>query len=210
MNLANLYYVYDPMCSWCWGYRPTWLALQSQLQTAYPELNIEYRLGGLAADTDEPMPAEMQQFLQRTWQQIAKQLDTEFNFDFWQNCQPRRSTYPACRAALLAREMGLEQEMILAIQQAYYLEALNPSDPDTLINLAGKLGLDESLFAQALQSEETKIKLDEEISRTRHLPIEGFPSLVLLVNGEFFLIALDYQNWQTSFKQISALLDSES
>ena len=21
---ATLYYVYDPMCSWCWGYKPTW------------------------------------------------------------------------------------------------------------------------------------------------------------------------------------------
>ncbi|GIU06370.1 MULTISPECIES: DsbA family protein [unclassified Shewanella] len=206
MNLANLYYVYDPMCSWCWGYRPTWLALQSQLQTVYPELNIEYRLGGLAPDSDEPMPEEMQHLLQRTWQQIAEQLDTQFNFDFWQNCQPRRSTYPACRATLLAREIGLEQEMLLAIQQAYYLDAKNPSDPETLIKLAGELGLDESLFANALQSEATKVKLDKEISRTRHLPIEGFPSLVLLVNGEFFLIELDYQNWQTSYKQIRTLL----
>ncbi|ABV85858.1 DsbA family protein [Shewanella pealeana] len=206
MNLANLYYVYDPMCSWCWGYRPTWLALQSKLQITYPELNIEYRLGGLAPDSDEPMPDDMQHFLQRTWLQIAEQLDTQFNFDFWQNCQPRRSTYPACRAALLARDVGLEQEMILAIQQAYYLEAKNPSDTEILVTLAGELGLDETLFTKALLSETTKVKLDEEVSRSRHLPIEGFPSLVLLVNGEFFLIELDYQNWQTSYKQIRALL----
>ncbi|GIU22406.1 DsbA family protein [Shewanella sp. MBTL60-007] len=206
MNLAILYYVYDPMCSWCWGYRPTWSALQSKLQMTYPELSIEYKLGGLAPDSDEPMPDDMQQFLQQTWNKIAEQLGTKFNFAFWRDCQPRRSTYPACRAALLAREIGLEQEMILAIQRAYYLEAKNTSDNAILIKLAAELGLDAELFAQALDSEATRRKLEEEVSRTRHLPIQGFPSIVLLVNGEFYLIELDYKNWQTSFQQIASLL----
>ncbi|MCG9728392.1 DsbA family protein [Shewanella sp. Isolate13] len=206
MNLAILYYVYDPMCSWCWGYRPTWSALQSKLQMSYPELSIEYKLGGLAPDSDEPMPDDMQQFLQQTWNKIAEQLGTKFNFDFWHKCQPRRSTYPACRAVQLARDVGLEQEMTLAIQQAYYLEAKNPSDNATLIELAVGLGLDRALFTEALLSESTKAKLEEEVSRTRHLPIQGFPSIVLLVNGEFCLIELDYKNWQTSFQQIASLL----
>ncbi|ABZ75167.1 DSBA oxidoreductase [Shewanella halifaxensis HAW-EB4] len=206
MNLAILYYVYDPMCSWCWAYRPAWLVLQSKLQAAYPDLNIEYRLGGLAPDSDEPMPEDMQQFLQQTWNKIALQLGTEFNFDFWKKCQPRRSTYSACRAALLARESGLEQEMLLAIQRAYYLEARNPSDSATLIELAKGLGLDSQQFATTLMSEESKVKLEEEISRTRHLPIQGIPSLVLLVNGEFYVIEVDYQDPQSSYQQIGSLL----
>ncbi|MGS0683368.1 DsbA family protein [Shewanella sp. 125m-7] len=206
MNLAILYYVYDPMCSWCWGYRQTWLLLRVKLQTNYPELNIEYRLGGLAPDSDEPMPEEMQQYLQQTWKRIALELGAEFNYDFWQQCQPRRSTYPACRAAILAREHGLEKEMLLAIQRAYYLEAKNPSDNAILIELAKKLGLDSTQFATALMSQATNAKLEEEISRTRHLPIQGFPSLVLLVNGELYSIEIDYQNIQSSYKQIAALL----
>jgi putative protein-disulfide isomerase len=24
----TLYYVYDPMCSWCWGYKPVWLQIK--------------------------------------------------------------------------------------------------------------------------------------------------------------------------------------
>ncbi|MEF1187337.1 DsbA family protein, partial [Vibrio sinaloensis] len=28
MTKAKLYYVYDPMCSWCWGYKPTWRAVE--------------------------------------------------------------------------------------------------------------------------------------------------------------------------------------
>ena len=112
---ARLIYVYDPMCSWCWGYKPTWLALQQQLNEQIPSLKIDYRLGGLAPDSDVAMPQDMQQFLSQTWHKISAQLGTEFNHGFWQECQPRRSTYPACRACLIAREFGLEQAMILAI-----------------------------------------------------------------------------------------------
>ncbi|SQH76486.1 conserved protein of unknown function [Shewanella benthica] len=131
----RVYYVYDPMCSWCWGYAPTWNNLRAALKES--GINVEYRLGGLAPDSNEPMPDEMKAFLEQTWHKIAAELGTEFNFDFWRQCQPRRSTYPACRATLIAREQGLEQAMLDGIQQAYYLKAMNPSDLTTLISIAG-------------------------------------------------------------------------
>lgn len=206
MNLATLFYVYDPMCSWCWGYKPTWTFLQAQLKQQFPQLSIEYRLGGLAADTSEPMPEEMEEFLQQTWQQVSQQLGSEFNFDFWTKCQPRRATYPACRGVLLARDEGLEQPFYQAVQQAYYLQAKNPSDDDTLINIAAELGMDSSAFASALNSEHTQQRLQQEINQTRRLPIQGFPSLVMALNGDLILIELDYKNAQTSFKQIESLM----
>lgn len=202
----QLFYVYDPMCSWCWGYRPTWNALQQALKNQLPEVEIHYLLGGLAADSKECMPEDMQQFLASTWQKIANQLGTKFNFDFWQQCQPRRSTYPACRACLIARETNQEQEMIFAIQQAYYLQAKNPSDDATLIALAEKIGLDKEIFTTQLSAPLTDQKLMAEITTARSLPIQGFPSLVVAINGQCHAIELDYLHWQTSFEAIKKLL----
>ena len=85
------------------------------------QLSIRPMLGGLAVDSDESMPIGMQEMLEATWANIAARLGTEFNHDFWRNCQPRRSTYPACRACLVARDKGLEWEMYRQIQHAYYL-----------------------------------------------------------------------------------------
>ena len=206
MNLATLFYVYDPMCSWCWGYKPTWSFLEEQLKQKFPQLSIEYRLGGLAADTNDPMPEEMEDFLQKTWRQISQQLGTNFNFDFWVKCQPRRATYPACRGVLLARDAGLEQPFYHAVQQAYYLEAKNPSDDATLVGIATELGMDSEAFAIALNSESTQSRLLQEIGKTRRLPIQGFPSLVMALTGDLILIELDYKNAQTSFNQIEKLM----
>ena len=199
---VQLFYVYDPMCSWCWGFSPTWLALQQAIKDKLPEVDIHYLLGGLAADSEDPMPEDMQQFLTQTWHKIASQLGTEFNFDFWTKCKPRRSTYPACRACLIARSFGLEEKMNLAIQQAYYLQAQNPSDDSTLIKLAGQLGLNETDFCEQLSSPVTQLRLMVEIEKAHELPIQGYPSLVLSIDGKLHSIAIDYQRWENSFQQI--------
>ncbi|MGI2112991.1 DsbA family protein [Shewanella frigidimarina] len=207
MANTTLYYVHDPMCSWCWGYRPTWDALQVQLQQQFgQQLSLHYLVGGLAPDSAEPMPHPMQQMLQQTWHKINQQLGTEFNHDFWQLCQPRRSTYPACRASIIARQYGLEQQMINAIQQAYYLNARNPSDVDTLVSIATQLGIPADLFTEQLNADETEDKLLKEINFARQLPIQGFPSLVLMVDNSAYPIRLDYHQWQTSLADIQTIL----
>jgi putative protein-disulfide isomerase len=139
MRTMTLYLYHDPMCSWCWAYRP----VSDQLERALPpEIRLEKILGGLAPDSDRPMPDDMREKLQRTWRRIHQMLGTEFNFDFWSDCAPRRSTYPACRSVIAAGYQNASDRMIDAIQQAYYLRAMNPSDLETLETLAEEINLD--------------------------------------------------------------------
>ncbi len=197
--MARLIYVYDPMCSWCWGYRETWLKLQAALGD---KLAIEYRVGGLAPDSDEPMPIDMQQFLQQTWLRIEQQLGTPFNHEFWHTAKPRRSTYPACRAVIVARQHEKEQEMLYAIQKAYYLNAQNPSDISTLVLLAEQIGVEKSTFIKEIESENIHSLLMAEINQARSLPIQGFPSLVIENKGNYHAIPVNYLDWESTYQQI--------
>lgn len=158
------------------------------------------------------MPIEMQTMLQNTWLRIEQQLGTQFNHDFWQRCKPRRSTYLACRAVLAAKQQGAEEAMIKAIQEAYYLRAMNPSDQSTLTALAAELNLNTETFATALTSDAIQAELIKDITLARQLPIQGFPSLVLAHQGVYHPITLDYHSAETSLQQIEqishGLLDS--
>ena len=107
----KLYYVHDPMCSWCWAFRPVLLELKAKLPDTIEFIRL---LGGLAADSDDPMPEETRHYVMDNWKRIQQQLpDTEFNYDFWTTCTPRRSTYPACRAVIAARKQGKEYDEIM-------------------------------------------------------------------------------------------------
>jgi putative protein-disulfide isomerase len=203
---AKLVYIFDPMCSWCWGYAPVWQQLKQALDGI---VTIEYRVGGLAPDSEEPMPLDMQSILQNTWHSISNKLGTQFNFDFWHHCKPRRSTYPACRAVLLARRAGKEGEMIQAIQHAYYLHARNPSDTLVLAELAKEIGIsDVTHFIQQLDSCDVNTELFKEVTYTRSLPIQGFPSLVLNVQGNILPISIDYSDWQVTYATIAEIISN--
>lgn len=214
---TTLYYIHDPMCSWCWGYKPTWSALQLHL----PEfIKVEYVAGGLAPDSNTPMASEQQAMIEAHWHTIKRKLGTEFNFDFWRNNIPRRSTYNSCRAAIAANFQGCQEAMIEAIQHAYYLRALNPSDSDILISVASELSnkkkakeniasqpeFDIDKFIADYRSEETQKELNRQVQFSRELSHQGFPSLVLECDGERHSIIVDYKDYQASLNIIKQLL----
>lgn len=200
-----LYYVHDPMCSWCWGFEATreklFAALDSRIQ-------IRRLVGGLAPDSEQPMPEPMRNMLQQTWQRIALTIPgTRFNFEFWEKCQPRRSTYPANRAVIAARAQGeaFDPLMTARIQRAYYLEARNPSDNSTLVDLAADIGLEREHFAQALVAPVTQQLLISEIQHSRALGIDSFPSLAVEKSGRLHHIGLSYTDPQAMLSQIESI-----
>ena len=199
----TLFYVHDPMCSWCWGFDAVRQQLFDQVSG---DMEIERLLGGLAPDSDQPMPESMQQMLQQTWARINQLTGAPFNFDFWRDCSPRRSTYPSNRAVIAAREQGESHDaaMTARIQQAYYQEARNPSDDDTLVSLAADIGLDPERFETALNSEVTQATLHDEIARSRAMGVEGFPSLVVARGNDLRHVRVNYTNLDAMLRDISA------
>jgi len=158
-------------------------------------VNIEYLLGGLAPDTNAPMPEPMRQSIRQTWRRIQTEIPgTKFNFDFWEHCVPRRSTYAACRAVIAARQQdsGAGFRMLFAIQEAYYLHARNPSDAEVLIDLASQLGLDTDIFSDALQSEQTQSALLDEFAERDRLGAHSFPSLYLEHGSHSQRVPIEY------------------
>jgi putative protein-disulfide isomerase len=198
------------MCSWCWAFQPQWQRLLQQLPR---NIRVIKLLGGLAPDTDEPMPAEMRERLQSAWQRIEQTVPgTHFNFDFWSNNSPRRATYPACRAVLAARAQGVgyDEAMLEAIQRAYYQQARNPSNTDTLIALAREIGLDVSNFHQALTAPQTQTMLRQEIAQAEALSVDSYPSLVLAINSSHWPVPIDYTNADNILATIDWLLEESA
>ena len=200
---AILYYVHDPMCSWCWGFSRT---LNELLASLPDEIEVRRLLGGLAPDTDSPMPVSMQQYIKNNWTRIENTIPgVKFNFNFWTKNSPRRSTYPACRGVIAARQQGEKYDILMTreIQKAYYQHAFNPSDNVVLTELASNLNLSLEKFKKDLNSDETHEKLMEEINMARELYADSFPNLVLKVESEFFSIPVDYNNSKIMLEAIN-------
>lgn len=209
----KLYYVMDPMCSWCWAFRPSLEAVLNK----YPDLSVTWVMGGLAPDSDVPMPQEMQDKIQGIWQTIEQQTGTRFNYDFWRTQAPRRSTFIACRALLAAHFLSGEEgvfpisgpqgqapALANAIQEAYYQKALNPSDPDVLIDLAEQAGFDREEFTELLNSEETQAVLEHHLSLRQQWAVSSFPTLLVEAKGTLYPLIQGYLDKDKTLEFIDA------
>ena len=93
-----------------------------------------------------------------------------------------------------------------AVQKAYYQQARNPSETETLLELAGEIGLDESRFAAELRSPETEQRLQDQFSLRRRLGIRQFPSLVLGAGNKNTLITKGYSDFDTVMAELVSAL----
>ena len=151
------------------------------------------------------MPIETREYIKGNWKRIQEVIPgTKFNYDFWTLCEPKRSTYPSCRAVICAKiqRPEIEQSMINAIQQAYYLNAQNPSNEDVLIKIANDLGLDTERFKKDLRSTKVNETLLNEIKLAQSISSNGFPSLVLNTDDKLKKINIDYLDANYIINQI--------
>lgn len=205
MSAPQIFYIHDPMCSWCYAFSQSWAALQQDLPR---NMGIVYLVGGLAPDTTEPMPLATQKMVQQAWRRIEQTVPgVHFNWDFWSRNTPIRSTYPACRAVLAAKKQRAEAEpeMIRAIQTAYYQQAKNPSLPETLQVCAYEIGLDAKTFSEDLKSQVIESELQHQMQLARSMDVYFYPSLRLVINNAVFPIAIDYWDHRTMLDEIKTI-----
>ncbi len=198
----RLYYVHDPMCSWCWAFHSAYHQLTKLLP---PEIKLIRLLGGLAPDNDHPMPQETRNYIIGQWRSIQIKVPaTPFNYDFWNHCQPRRSTYPACRAVIAARMQHplYDELMTHAIQKAYYLQARNPSDTHLLIEIASEIGCEKNQFENDLHGSHANQILFDEINLARQLSLNSFPGLLVTGNAGQYHVTPDYHDAQSMLREI--------
>jgi len=97
--------------------------------------------------------------------------------------------------------------MIHAIQKAYYLEAMNPSDSEVLIACAKNIGLDVDQFRHDLHAAPTQSQLMREIKQAQSMQVFSFPSLVLEQLGETDPVHIDYSDAESMLVHIQRVLD---
>lgn len=200
----KLIYAYDPMCSWCYGFHPTWQGIRSRL----PEgIEVEMRLGGLAPDDDQPMNGLMRDKLASIWHRIEKKCGVRFNHMYWdQSPNPPRTTYIAGRAIRAAEQLGVgEWQMLTAIQTAYYQQAKNVWQAQVLADIAAEQGVDRDQFVALLGSDAIRKAHQAEVDETYEMGIQGYPSLVFDDGEQLALLPIEYRNPDYTLTVISAL-----
>ncbi|MBT9523108.1 MAG: 2-hydroxychromene-2-carboxylate isomerase [Dechloromonas sp.] len=96
------------------------------------------------------------------------------------------ATQNAARAYywLHGQDCALARQFAHATFRALYVDDRDISSPDTVLDIAGQLGVDREALAAALQSPEIKERLKDEVDNAIKLGVFGSP--YVLIDGEAF------------------------
>jgi len=205
VNPPILWYVADPMCSWCWGFAPVIEAVRDANRDRF---RVALLLGGLRPGTTEPVTDTFREEILHHWQQVQARTGQPFRFE---GALPEGFVYdtePASRAVVAAAELdaGKTYPMFKAIQQAFYAEGVDVTAPDNLARIAASLGLDASAFRAGFDADLTLEKTRTSFLRARQWGVRGFPSLVLQHGQGRQLLAQGYLSEDELGSRIEAAL----
>ncbi len=188
MNAAILWYVADPMCSWCWGFSPVIEAIREE----YGErLRIALLLGGLRVGTSAPMSIQQREEILHHWNDVHERTGQTFRFE---GALPEGFVYdtePACRAVVAMGELAPEHTFALfkAIQSAFYVEGRNVVQTGVLAALAQGLGVDAARFLAAFESDAARSGVLAHFRQAREWGVRGFPTVILQNDAGYRLLS---------------------
>ena len=195
MNEKILWYVADPMCSWCWGFMP----VIERVRNDYDQrLKVELLLGGLRPGTEHPLPAAQRQQIIGHWHAVHRLTGQPFRFERAMPDGFIYDTEPASRAVVAVSKLNPDATFVFfrAIQFAFYVEQRNVTQPSVLSELAVQVGLEAQAFLHVFESQMARDITQSHFQKARQLGVHGFPTLIGQQADSYALISSGYCSFE--------------
>lgn len=174
----ELFYIADPMCSWCYGFAPV---MEKVIENFGDDMKINPVVGGLRVEGAHLLSPELKETLVHHWHEVEKQSGQPFNYDFDVPENFVYNTEPSCRAVVTMRRLKPESAFPYfdALHRAFYAENKDVTDTAVLRDEAEKFGLAPADFDEWFTHTETCKETYDDFAFSQGMGITGFPSIVL-------------------------------
>jgi len=198
IDLPELLYIYDPLCSWCYGMTPVVQRIQTDFEG---RVNVSVLNGGM-------MLGEKVGPIRANWPAMEASLATiervagvHFGAAFRklgeEGSYVQNSELP-CRALAVFRQVDVAQNRALsfahAIQRALFEDGKDLNDPATYNALVAPYGIEAEAFQQLLTTAQKAVR--QEFAAVAQIGVKGFPTSILRVGGQGYLLAQGFQRYE--------------
>lgn len=196
-DLPELLYIFDPLCSWCYGMTP----VVRQAQQAFAgQLTVAVLCGGMITGEDVAPIGPAWNQLRPALTQVEQVTGAQFGAAFRQVGEEGSlvlNSEPPSRALAVFRQLDVSGQRAIQfahdVQTAFYRDGHDLNDPATYLPLLVPYGVDGAKFLAMWQAPELAQAVQQEFATVGRLGIQGFPTSVLRVGNEGYVLARGYQ-----------------
>lgn len=193
--MPTLYFVVDPMCSWCWGFAPVIDEVRQKLSDRY---EIELVMGGLRTKGEMPWDEKAKRYLRYQWQQVAEKTGQPFDKSLFEKAVFEYDTTPACKAVVTVRELlGRDAAFtyLHKLQHAFYAQGIDITKPRLLQGFYEQLFGNSGKFAFFFLSERAETLTEHDFAKARSMGATSFPSVVVVDDAGHMVCQKGYRSY---------------
>ncbi|OGG97063.1 MAG: hypothetical protein A2527_03120 [Candidatus Lambdaproteobacteria bacterium RIFOXYD2_FULL_50_16] len=193
-NSIQILYFADPMCSWCYGFSP----VVQRLQKTFSHLDWTLIPGGLRPYVTEQISKELKEELSHHWHQVQVASGQPFDFGFNFPESFCYDTEPACRAMMVVQNLAEAKrfDFLAALHKAFYEHNQDLTNPNVLVQLAEKVGIEEPQFLASFNDPDLQMQTKDAFAFTQEMGVRGFPNMIGYKDGKFQRLAAGYAPYE--------------
>ncbi len=206
----TIIYAFDPLCGWCYGFTGV---IDSFYNLHKDQFNFEVLSGGMVRGEQAGPIGEVAAYISQAYKAVEDRTGVRFGEAFLEGTLPEGkamfSSVPPSQALQVIKAQKPAEALAFAeaLQKAIYYDGMHPDDQQGLAKLAQSFGLDAQNFLLALNSPEIAQKTVEEFERVSQLGVTGFPTLLLLKEGQYQRLAEGYLPLEELEKRIASSVE---
>lgn len=207
-----LYYVYDPLCGWCYGFSPVIQKVQKEYQT---QLSIRVISGGMVRESRVAPLSTIAPYIQGAYKDVEKLSGVKFGAPyldvlFGKGDRIMDSHPPSIIHTYLSEQFPERStEISSCIQNLIYQDGLDPSSSTFRHALADRLKTDVKALESAFKSGEFDQKTKEGYLLCEKLGITGYPAVVMYKNNTWYLVSKGWTDFESISGTIHSILQSK-
>lgn len=190
----TIYYAYDALCGWCYGFSDVMTTLYERTQQDY---NFYVLSGGMVTGDRIGPVGEVAGYIKEAYLTVENTTGVKFGEDFLAELDKGTNIFtsiPAAKAMALFRSQKPDECIPFAarIQRAIYEEGLPPAENSTFGSCAADFNLDAKAFADNMDLDKVELLVEEEFKTVANWGITGFPTVVYKDGNYAYMIGRGY------------------
>ena len=213
-NLPELLYLHDPLCGWCYGLSPVINQIQNEFAG---RLDVSVLCGGMVVGDDAGPIAETWDYLRQSIDEVETVTGVRFGDEFRALGDAGRYRYdsePPSRAIVAFRQITQDPARTVAfahaVQQALFRDGLDLNAAATYAPLLQPFDVDYADFLRRWAAPETARAAQQEFAAVARIGVQGFPTLVVRVGEQGYVLARGYQPYEQLRAGLEQLLREEA
>lgn len=187
----RIYYFFDPLCGWCYGFSPTVKKLQENYGDRFVFAAIT---GGMIRNERARPLSEMAGYIKGAYKTVERHCGVKFGDAFinlldeeevWFGSEPPSLAFVTMKHLVPGRDIELAGKITALIS----FDGKRPGDVESYKDYAESFGVNYNDFLLGYNSEEMKKHMQDEFDVTANLGISGFPALVLERDKKLYLLS---------------------